>query len=127
MGHAFLIFVYLMFILFRCSFSFSVLFFHLAGFRDFKSFKAFQSDFEAFGVFWVSVLKSFLGSLFPSVQIYFQFLLVRFLVCLLDIFFQGDLFLGVSSGISVLSNFFGQRLLGFVVMGGMPGACCCLG
>ena len=47
-------------------------------------------------------------------------------ICLLDSFFQGDLFLGISSGLSVLSNFFGGRLLGFVVMGGMPGACFCL-
>ena len=28
-------------------------------------------------------------------------------LCLLDSFFQGDLFLGVSGGLSVLSNFFG--------------------
>ena len=47
-------------------------------------------------------------------------------LCLLDSFFQGDLFSGVSGGISVLSNFFGRRLLGFVVVGGMPGACFCL-
>ena len=45
-------------------------------------------------------------------------------LCLLDSFFQGDLFLGVSGGFSVLSNFFGGRLLGFVVMGGIPRACC---
>ena len=48
-------------------------------------------------------------------------------ICLLVSFFQGDIFLGVSGGLSVLSNVFGGRLLGFVVMGGMPGACCCLG
>ena len=28
-----------------------------------------------------------------------------------------------SDGLSVLSSFFGGRLLGFVVMGGMPGVC----
>ena len=49
MDHAFLIFIVcLMFILFRCSFGFSVLFFHFAGFSDFNSFKAFQPDFEIF-------------------------------------------------------------------------------
>ena len=48
-------------------------------------------------------------------------------LCLLVSFFQGDLFWGVSGGLSVLSNFFGGRLLGFIVMGGMPGAGCCLG
>ena len=36
-------------------------------------------------------------------------------------------FWGVSGGLSVLSNFFfGGRLLGFVVMGGMPGVSYCL-
>ena len=33
----------------------------------------------------------------------------------------------VNGGFSVLSKFFGGRLFGFVVMGGMPGAYCCLG
>ena len=43
MGHLFLIFVvYLMFTLFKCSFGFNVLFFHLAGSGDFNSFKAFE-------------------------------------------------------------------------------------
>ena len=45
-------------------------------------------------------------------------------LCLLDSFFQGDLFWGVSSGLSVLSNVFSGRLLGFVVMREMPGVCC---
>ena len=73
-----------------------------------------------------SVLKDFLESLLPSVQIHFQ----RFIsevcgLCLLDSFFQ-DLFLGVSGELSVLSKFFGGRFLGFVVMEGMPGASFCL-
>ena len=46
-------------------------------------------------------------------------------LCLLDSFFQGNLFLGVSSGLSVLSNFFSGKLLDFLVMRGMPGVCCC--
>ena len=44
-------------------------------------------------------------------------------LCLLDSFFQRDLFLGVSGGLSVLSNFLVEDL-SFIVMGGMPGACC---
>ena len=49
-------------------------------------------------------------------------------LCMLVSFFQGDLFGGVSGGLSVLSNFlWGGRLLGFVVLGGMPGVCRCLG
>ena len=48
-------------------------------------------------------------------------------LCLLDFFFQRNLFWGASSGFSVLSNFFGGRLLGFVMMGGMLGVCCSLG
>ena len=34
-------------------------------------------------------------------------------LCLLVFFFQGDLFLGVSSGLSVLSNFFGWKIVWF--------------
>ena len=47
-------------------------------------------------------------------------------LCLLDTVFQGDLFLGFSSRLSGLSSFFGRRLMGFVEMGGMPGAHFCL-
>ena len=47
-------------------------------------------------------------------------------LCLLDSFFQGDLFLGISSGLSMLSNFVGGRLQ-FCSDERMPGACCCLG
>ena len=34
-------------------------------------------------------------------------------LCLLDSFFQGDLFLGVSSGLSLPSNFFWREIVGF--------------
>ena len=97
MGHAFLIFVCSMLILFRCSFFFIWL------------------DSEISKVSWMFdlILRllgylgflcfDFLGTLFSSVQIYFQFLLVR---VLLDSFFQGDLFGGgVSGGFSVFFLF----------------------
>ena len=80
MGHAFFI-VCLKFILFRCSFGFSVLFFYLVGFGDFNSFQTFQSDFvEAFWLFRISVLRGFLIFPFPSAQNYFWFLSVRFVI-----------------------------------------------
>ena len=46
---------------------------------------------------------------------------------LLNSFFQGDLFFGVSGRLLLLSNFFGGGLLGFVVIVGMLGICWCLG
>ena len=57
------------------------------------------------GVSWLSVsISSYLFSVSVS-EIYGLYLL--------DSFFQGDLFLGVSSGLSVLFNIFGRRLLGW--------------
>ena len=48
-------------------------------------------------------------------------------LCLLVSFFQGDLFGGLAVGFQYCPFFFfGGRLLGFVVMGGMPGVSYCL-
>ena len=99
-----------MFILFRCSFGFSILYFHLAGIRNVKSSLNFDLilrllgslGFLCFGGLpWLSV--SISSNLF-SVSISEICSL-----CLLVSFFQGDLFGGISCGLSVLSIYFFLR------------------
>ena len=73
------------------------------------------------------VLRVFLGSVSVSSYLFSVSINEILDLCLLDSFFQGYLSFGVSSGLSLLSNFWGGGLLGLVVIVWILGICSSLG
>ena len=114
-----------MFILFRCSFGFSIYFFIWLDSKIAKVSRLFDPILRLLGN--LGFLR-FEGLSWLSVSISSNLFSVSISeicgLCLLESFFQEDLFLGVSGELLVLSNFFGRKLLGLVVIRGMPGSCC---